>query len=100
MNPTATRVSILVAELMTFFIVTAFTVHFISHAGALELAPTDQPPAGFPVIAYEGDRAKPDAKNYRVMTWSEWEKLGATQEGARLLLPAAGGKIKLGVQRT
>jgi hypothetical protein len=96
MNPTATRVSILIAELMTFFIVTAFTVQFISHAGALELAPTDQPPASFPVIAYEGDRAKPDAKNYRVMPWSEWEKLAATQTGASLLLPEAGGKLKLG----
>jgi hypothetical protein len=96
MNPAATRVAILVAELMTFFIVTAFAVQFISHAGALELAPTDPPPAGFPVIVYEGDRAKPDAKNYRVMPWSEWQKLAAGQTGASLLLPQAAGKLKLG----
>ena len=98
MNPTATRVAILIAELMTFFIVTAFAVQFISYAGALELAPTDQPPASFPVIAYEGDRAKPDAKNYRVMPWSEWEKLSARQTAASLLLPEAAGKLKLGEQ--
>ena len=98
MNPTATRVAILIAELMTFFIVTAFAVQFISHAGALEMAAGDKPPATFPVIVYQGDRARPDAKNYRVMPWSEWEKLADKQAGATLLMPEAAGKLKLGEQ--
>ena len=96
MNPAATRVAILVAELMAFFIVTAFAVQFISYAGALEMATGEKPPATFPVIVYDGDRARPDAKNYRVMPWSEWEKLAEKQPGATLLMPEASGKLKLG----
>jgi hypothetical protein len=96
MSPAATRVTILIAELMVFFMVTAFAVQFISYAGALEFAPADQPPASFPVIAYDGDRTKPDPKKYRVMPWSEWEKTAARQAGASLLLPEAAGKLQLG----
>lgn len=96
MSPAATRIAILVAELVVFFLVTALAVQFISHAGALEMAPTDTPPATFPVIAYQGDRARPDAKNYRVMPWSEWQKTGSKQSGTSLLLPEAAGKLKLG----
>ncbi|HKU69709.1 MAG TPA: hypothetical protein VJQ51_02625 [Burkholderiales bacterium] len=98
MNLTATRVAILIAELMTFFIVTAFAVQFISYAGALEFAAGDKPPATFPVIVYDGDRARPDPKNYRVMPWSEWEKLADKKAGATLLMPEAAGKLKLGEQ--
>lgn len=96
MSPSATRVAILIAELMVFFIVTAFGVQFISHAGALQFASGDKPPAYFPVIVYDGDRAHPDAKRYRVMPWSEWEKLAETQSGASMLLPESSGKLKLG----
>ena len=66
MSPSATRIAILITELMVFFIVTAFVTYFISHAGALQLAPTDKPSAFFPVIAYDGNRERPDAKNYLV----------------------------------
>lgn len=96
MNPAAARIAVLIAELMVFFIVTALAVQFISHAGALQFAPGDKPPAYFPVIAYDGDRARPDAKHYRVMPWSEWEKLAGTQSGASLVMPEASGKLKLG----
>jgi hypothetical protein len=96
MSPSAARIAILIAELMVFLIVTTFVVQFISYAGALQLAPTDKPPDNFPVIAYHGDRARPDAKNYKVMPWSEWEKLAGNQPGASLLLPEDSGKLKLG----
>ncbi len=96
MNPSATRISILIAELMVFFIVTAFVTYFISHAGALQLAPTDKPPAYFPVIAYDGNRERPDAKNYLVVPWSEWEGLAAKRPGASLLLPERSGNIRVG----
>lgn len=96
MGPSATRIAILITELMVFFIVTAFMTHFISHAGALQLAPTDKPPAYFPVIAYDGDRAHPDAKKYFVVPWSEWEGVAVKRPGASLLLPERAGKIRLG----
>lgn len=95
MGPSATRISILIVELMVFFTVTAFAAQFISHAGALQMAPGDKPPAYFPVITYDGDRAKPDAKRYRVMPWSEWEALAAKRPEASLLLPERAGKIQL-----
>jgi hypothetical protein len=81
---------------MVFFIVTAFAIQFISHAGALQFSPGDKPPAYFPVIAYDGDRTRPDAKRYRVMSWSEWEKLAAEPSGVGLLLPEMSGKLTLG----
>jgi hypothetical protein len=96
MSPSATRIAILIAELMTFLIVTAFTVQFISHAGALQFAEGDKLPAYFPVIAYDGDRARPDQKHYRVMPWGEWEKSAAAKPDASLLLPENSGELKLG----
>jgi hypothetical protein len=96
MSPSATRVAILIVELVVFFMVTAFAVQFISYAGALEMTAGDKPPATFPVIVYDGDRTRPDAKNYRVMPWSEWEKLAEKQARATLLMPEAAGKLKLG----
>jgi len=95
MSPSATRIAILITELMVFFIVTAFVTYFISHAGALQLAPTDKPPAFFPVIAYDGNRERPDAKNYLVVPWSEWEGVAAKRPGASLLLPERSGSIRL-----
>ena len=96
MGPSATRIAILIAELMVFFTVTAFATHFISHAGALQLTAADKPPAYFPVIAYDGDRAHPDAKKYFVVPWSEWDGVAAKRPGASLLLPERGGKLHLG----
>jgi len=96
MGFSATRIAILITELMAFFFVTAFTTYFISHAGALQMTAADTPPAYFPVIAYDGNRERPDAKNYRVVPWSEWEGLAAKRPGASLLLPERSGKIRLG----
>lgn len=96
MGPSATRIAILITELMVFLITTAFVTYFISHAGALQLAPTDKPPAYFPVIAYDGNRERPDVKNYLVVPWSEWEGLVAKRPGASLLLPERSGSVQLG----
>jgi hypothetical protein len=96
MNPSAKRVAILITELLVFFIVTAFTSYFLSHAGALHFEEKDTPPARFPVIAYDGDREKPDAKNYVVVPWTEWEALAAKRPGASLLLPQRAGSIPVG----
>jgi hypothetical protein len=97
MNPGAKRVATLITELMVFLVVTAFTAYFISHASALHIEPGEAPPAQFPVIAYDGDRARPDPKNYRVMPWSEWEAFAAGKPGASLLLPErAAANIRIG----
>jgi len=96
MSPSAKRIAILITELMVFFFVTAFTAQFISHAGALQMAPGEVPPAYFPVIAYDGNRERPDAKNYLVVPWSEWEGVAAKRPGASLLLPERAGNIRLG----
>lgn len=96
LTPTAARAAILIAELMIFFIVTAFTTYFISHAGALELSPAEAPPAQFPVIAYDGDRNRPEPKNYLVVPWREWEGVAARRPGASLLLPERAASIRIG----
>jgi len=96
MNPAALRVAILITELMVFLIVTAFTAYFISHASALQLVAGDAPPAQFPIIAYDGDRAKPEAKNYLVVPWSEWEGTASKRPGASLLLPERAATLKIG----
>jgi len=96
MNPPARRIAILVSELMVFLLGTAFTAYFLSHAGALQFAPGDATPGQFPVIAYDGDRAKPEAGNYRVMSWSEWEGFAAGKPKASLLLPETAATVKIG----
>jgi hypothetical protein len=96
MNPSARRIAILIIELMVFFMVTAFTTYFISHAGALNFASGDAPPAEFPVIAYDGDRARPAAANYLVVPWSGWEDLAAKRSGASLLLPERSATVRIG----
>lgn len=95
MSPSATRVTILGTELVTFFLVTAFTTYFISHAGALHFGEKDSPPAFFPVIAYDGHREKPVAKGYFVVPWNEWEALAAKRPGASLLLPEPTGNLEI-----
>ncbi len=96
MSPAAVRAVILVAELMVFFMVTAFMTYFLSHAGALVLSPGDAPPAQFPVIAYDGDRKQPEPKNYLVVPWSEWEGVASKRPGASLLLPERAARIRIG----
>jgi hypothetical protein len=96
MNPAVLRAAILVTELMVFFMVTAFTAYFISHASALRFAAGDAPPARFPVIAYDGDRAQPDPGNYLVVPWNEWEAAAGKRPGASLLLPERAATIKIG----
>ena len=96
LSPATARIAILITELIVFFIVTALMTFFISYAGALQMAPGDTPSAQFPVIAYEGDRKRPEPKNYRVVPWSEWPALAATLPGASLLLPERSGSIRLG----
>jgi len=95
MNPAALRAAILVAELLTFFIVTAFMTWFISHASAVESAPGDAPPAAFPVIAYEGSRDRPDPRGYRVVTWGEWERDALRWPRASLLLPEPSATVSV-----
>jgi hypothetical protein len=97
MTPSARRIAILISELMVFLVGSAFTAYFLSHAGALQLAPGDATPPQFPVIAYEGDRNKPQAGNYKVMQWQEWEAFAAAKPGASLLLPErAATNVKIG----
>jgi hypothetical protein len=95
MNPAAKRISILITELMVFLVVTAFAAYFIAYASALHLEPGDTPPAQFPVIVYDGDRATPEPKNYRVMPWSEWETFASSKPEASLLLPERAATIKI-----
>jgi len=96
MNPAVLRASILAIELMVFFIVTAFTSYFISHASAWQLAQGETPPAQFPVIAYDGDRGRPEPQNYFIVQWSEWQDVTEKRPAATLLLPERAASIKLG----
>ena len=96
MSHPARRIAILISELMVFLIATAFTAYFLSHAGALHLMAGEAPPPHFPVIAYDGDRAKPEAGNYRVMPWIEWEGFAAGKPEASLLLPEPAATVKIG----
>ena len=95
MNPSARRVAILIVELMVFFTVTAFMAHFISNASAIKPAPGEAPPPQFPVIVYEGDRARPAPGGYRVVQWSEWEKLAQRRPDASLLLPERSATVQI-----
>lgn len=96
MNPSAARVAILIFELMVFFTVTAFTSHFISHASALKPATGESPPPQFPVIAYDGDRARPVPGGYLVVPWGEWAQVAEKRPGASLLLPERAAVVKIG----
>ena len=96
MSPAVLRGSILAIELMVFFIVTAFTAYFISHASAWQLAQGETPPAQFPVIAYDGDRGRPEPQNYFIVPWSEWQGATEKRPAATLLLPERAASIKIG----
>lgn len=96
MNPFVSRVAILITELVVFFAVTALMTYFISFAAAPEFAAGAAPPADFPVIAYDGNRDKPEPKNYLVIPWSEWEERAGKRPGASLLLPERSGTLQLG----
>ena len=96
MNPAVLRGSILAIELMVFFIVTAFASYFISHASAWQAAQGETPPAQFPVIAYDGDRGRPEPQNYFIVPWSEWQGATEKRPAATLLLPERSASIRIG----
>jgi hypothetical protein len=79
-----------------FFLVTAFTSYFISHASAWQQGEGTTPPAQFPVIAYDGDRGRPDARGYFVVPLSEWKGVAEKRPGATLLLPERAARVKIG----
>jgi hypothetical protein len=81
---------------LVFFAVTAFMTYFISFASAPEFTAGAVPPADFPVIAYDGNRDRPEPKYYLVVPWSEWEGLAGKRPGASLLLPERSGTLQLG----
>ena len=95
MTPAAARAAILVTELLTFFIGTAFLAYFVSYASALEPASGEPPAPDFPVVVYEGDRSQPAPAGYRVMPWSEWETLARNAPGASLLPPQPAATLAL-----
>ena len=96
LTPTTAGVAILVMELVVFFTVTAFMTYFLSHAAAVTPAPGEAPPDAFPVIAYEGNRERPEAKGYRVVTWAEWQASADKRAGASLLLPERSRDVGMG----
>jgi hypothetical protein len=96
MNPAVMRGSILATELVVFFMVTAFTSYFIAHASAWQLVQDEMPPAQFPVIAYDGDRDRPEPRNYFVVQLSEWPGVAEKRPAATLLLPERAASIKIG----
>ena len=96
MKLSALRAAILITELLTFLMVTTVMTYFISYVAAPEFAPGTEPPADFPVVAYDGDREKPDAKRYRVMPWSDWQGYAERNPGASLLLPEQSRALQVG----
>ena len=95
MNLAVLRAGVLATELVVFFMVTAFTSYFISHAAAWQHAQSETPPARFPVIAYDGDRDRPEPKNYFVVPWSEWPGVAEKRPAATLLLPERAASITM-----
>ena len=96
MNRTFLRAAVLATELVVFLLVTAFTSYFISQASAWQHAPGEAPPARFPVIAYDGDRDRPELRNYFVVPWSEWSGVAEKRPAANLLLPQRAATVKIG----
>jgi hypothetical protein len=95
-NPAVLRAAVLATELVVFFLVTAFTSYFLSHAAAWQRGQDDKPPARFPVIAFEGDRDRPQQQNYFVVPWSEWQAMVEKRPAATLLLPERSATIQMG----
>lgn len=96
MNRTFLRAAVLATELVVFLLVTASTSYFISQAGAWQHAQGEAPPARFPVIAYEGDRSRPDPRNYFVVAWNEWPGAAEKRPAASLLLPERAATVTIG----
>lgn len=96
MNPVVLRAAVLATELVVFFLVTAFTSYFLSYAAAWQRGQDDKPPARFPVIAFEGDRERPQPQNYFVVPWSEWQAAVEKRPAATLLLPERSATIPMG----
>ena len=96
MNPAVVRGLILATELVVFFLVTAFTSYFISLASAWQHAQGESPPARFPVIAFEGDRDRPEPRNYFVVPWNEWQEVAEKHPAATLLLPERAASMRIG----
>jgi len=96
MSPAARRIAILITELMVFLIVTAFTSEFLSRASAWQHAAGEAPPERFPVIAYDGDRDRPQPQNYFVVPLSEWQGIAEKRPAATLLLPERAASVKIG----
>ena len=96
MNPVLPRALILAAELLVFFVMTAFTSYFISHASAWQHGEGEAPPAQFPVIAFDGDRSRPEPRSYFVVPLSEWKETAVKRPGATLLLPEQAARMKIG----
>ena len=96
MNPAVLRAAVLGTELVVFLLVTAFTSYFISQASAWRHAQGETPPARFPVIAYDGDRERPDPRNYFVVPWNEWQSVTEKRPAASLLLPERAASVTIG----
>jgi hypothetical protein len=96
MNPAFLRAAVLATELVVFFLVTAFTSYFLSHAAAWQRGQDDKPPARFPVIAFEGNPERPEPQNYFVVPWSEWQAAVEKRPAATLLLPERSAAIRIG----
>ena len=96
MNPVVLRALILGTELLVFFVVTAFTSYFISHASAWQPGEGGTPPAQFPVIGYDGDRSRVEPRNYFVVRLSEWKDAAGKRPQATLLLPERTARVKIG----
>jgi hypothetical protein len=96
MNPVVLRALILGTELLVFLTVTAFASYFISHASAWQHGEGEKPPAHFPLIAFDGERGRPEPRDYFVVPWSEWQEVAGKRPGATLLLPERAARVKIG----
>jgi hypothetical protein len=48
------------------------------------------------VIAFDGDRGRPQPQNYFVVPWSEWQGVTEKRPAATLLLPEQAARVKIG----
>ena len=96
MNPFYTRVAILITELTVFLLMTGLATYFIALVSQPEFAAGAEPPADFPVIAYAGNRERPEPRSYVVVPWSEWNALAASKPVASLLLPERTASLLIG----
>lgn len=85
----------LAAELSVFLLVTVALAAFLSHAGAERFQDSDAVPPNFPVLVFDGDRARPRPGDYSVVAWSEWPALRDRRPMASLLPPEPAGDFAL-----